>query len=197
MKRGLAATAVVSLIATGAAWAQQAPATHLTEPQARSALTSFGCANVSHLSMGPHGSWYGNCTKGGQQVQVRVDPEGKAMVAKPEEMPVTAAHARAALMQYGCSNVSGLSRGPEGTWHGQCTKGGQTVDVMVDQQGKASTGKMGHYSEAHARSALTQYGCSNISSLSSDTNGNWSGQCSKGGRTINVMVDPNGTIATK
>jgi len=198
MKKGLTAAAVVSLIATGVAWAQQPAGNRppLTEGNARSMLTSYGCTNISALSPGPGGSWHGMCSKGGQVVSVMVDPEGKAGPAT-NVSHVTEGNARSALTAFGCSNISTLSRGPEGTWHGRCTKGGQSTEVMVDAQGKASAEPASHITEAHARSALMQFGCSNLSSLNVGMDGNWTGQCSKGGRTVNVMVDPKGVASGK
>ena len=202
MKRTIAAITTIFIAGAGAGWAQTSagnPAaggsTALTEAHARSLMMNYGCSNVSALSMGMSGTWHGQCSKGGQTVDVMVDPQGK--VSTGTARSVTSAHARSALMDYGCSNVSTLSRGPEGTWHGQCLKGGQTVNVIVDQQGKVSQGMAGHITEAHARSALMDYGCSNVSSLSAASNGMWSGQCQKGGKTVDVTVDQQGKVATK
>jgi hypothetical protein len=168
----------------------------LTEGQARSIMMDSGCSNVSHLSMSPAGSWHGTCTKGGQTAQVMVDPKGKVAPAAGVDH-LTAAHARSALMDYGCSNVSTLSSGPQGSWHGTCTKGGQTVNLMVDQNGKvAPSTAAGHITEGQARSVLMDFGCSNISTLSSGTDGNWSGMCTKGGTTSMVRVDQQGKAST-
>ena len=198
MKRIVVIAAVLSLAGAGAAWAQEAPATRssISEGQARSLLTAYGCTNISQLGAGPGGTWHGTCTKGGQVQNVMVDAEGKAGPAKGVTH-VTEGNARSALTAFGCSNISTLSRGPEGTWHGKCTKGGQVQDVMVDSQGKAMMGTGKHITEAHARSSLMQFGCSNISTLSQGADGSWSGMCSKGGRTVDVMVNPEGKAATK
>ena len=51
---------------------------------------------------------------------------------------LTEGQARASLMGYGCTNLSGLSVGPNGSWHGMCQKGGQTISVMVDREGKSA-----------------------------------------------------------
>ena len=138
MKKSLALAAALCLAGSGVAWAQ---ASGMTEPQARSVLTSYGCGNISHLSMGPQGSWHGQCSKGGRTMDVMVDAQGKAGPSTAEMAHITSAHARSALMDFGCSNVSGLSRGPEGTWHGQCSKGGRTRDVMVDAQARRASGR--------------------------------------------------------
>ena len=50
---------------------------HITEPAARSMLTDYGCANVSALSMGADGGWYGQCTKGGSTRRVSVSSSGQ------------------------------------------------------------------------------------------------------------------------
>jgi hypothetical protein len=108
---------------------------------------------------------------------------------------LTEGHARSAMMGYGCSNLSGLSVAPSGSWHGQCQKGGQTINVMVDRDGKVSTGTASHMTEAHARSALTAFGCSNLSVLGRGRDGNWHGTCTKGGQVTEVMVDQQGKAA--
>lgn len=203
MNRTVATVAVLWIAGAGAAYAQSstgAPAAGgnppaLTEGHARSLMMGYGCTNLSHLSRGMSGSWHGQCSKGGQTIDVMVDPEGKVSTGRAEH--ITAANARAVLMNYGCSNVSTLSPGPQGTWHGQCTKGGQTVNVMVDQEGKASQAAAQHITEAHARSALMDYGCANVSSLSPGANGTWSGQCQKGGKTMDVTVDQQGKAGTR
>lgn len=105
-------------------------------------------------------------------------------------------HARAAMLAFGCSNLSSLGQGPEGSWHGQCTKGGQNVDVMMDRQGKVTAGRPGHMTEGQARAAMMQAGCSNLSSLSMGQDGNWRAQCTKGGRTVNASVDAQGKATT-
>ena len=110
---------------------------------------------------------------------------------------MTEGHARSAMYAAGCSNLSSLGRGPQGSWHGQCTKGGQVVNAMMDSQGKVTTGgAMDHMTEGHARSAMLQAGCSNISSLNADDDGTWRAQCTKGGRTVNAAVDGQGKVTT-
>ena len=107
-------------------------------------------------------------------------------------------HARSAMTAYGCASISGLSAGPSGSWHGQCAKGGQTVNVAMDSEGKVTSGTAPtHITEGHARSALTQYGCANISSLNSAPDGAWAGQCYKGGQPVNVMVDSTGKVVSR
>ena len=55
----------------------QAPAGSMTEPQARMHAMSNGYSNVSTLTQGQDGMWRGDATKGGQTVDVMVDPQGK------------------------------------------------------------------------------------------------------------------------
>ena len=202
MNRISTALAAICLVAPAAAWAQgSTPATtkapRLGEPRARSLLLDYGCNNVSTLSMDNQGSWYGSCVKGGQTVSLKVDQQGKVERATGVTH-ITEPHARSAMMNYGCNNVSRLSRSPQGTWHGSCTKGGQTVNLMVDQKGAVSpsTGA-GYITEAHARSALMNAGCNNVSSLSMDTDGTWDGTCTKGGRTVTMEVDQQGKVASR
>src|SRR4051794_8136435 len=155
MNRMVAVVALFGVAGSAPAWAQ-APTGSLTEAHARSLLMGYGCSNVSHLSAGATGSWHGQCQKGGQTINVMVDPEGKVSPATASH--ITEAHARSAMTAYGCTNISELSRGPQSTWHGTCTKGGQTANLMVDQEGKVSpSAAAGHITEAHARSALMNY----------------------------------------
>jgi len=137
MKRGpIVGVALVALAGAGIARAQTSEQS-LTEPQVRSLVTEWGCTNVSRLSLGQSGRWFGACQKGGETVNVMVDEKGKVSRGTPSR--VTAATARADLMAYGCNNLSALSRGPQGSWYGRCDKGGKTVDVTVDQQGKIAS----------------------------------------------------------
>ena len=107
------------------------------------------------------------------------------------------AHARSAMIEYGCGNVSILSAGPAGSWHGQCSKGGKTIDVVMDSKGVVTSGNAPtHMTEANARSAMTAYGCSNVSSLGAGPNGSWHGLCLKGGQTVNVSMDSSGVVAS-
>jgi len=128
--------AVLSLTAVSTARAQNAPQP-LTEPQARSLAMQWGCGNVSRLSQGQSGRWFGQCQKGGEAVNVMVDPSGKVSQGRPSH--ITSSVARADLMQYGCSNISQLTRDSSGAWHGRCTKGGDSVDVTVNQQGQVAS----------------------------------------------------------
>jgi hypothetical protein len=106
---------------------------------------------------------------------------------------LTEAHARSALTDAGCSQIGNLSRDSKGGWHTTCWKGGLPTAMMVDASGKVSA-EPGHteMSEAHARSALTDAGCSQIGNLSQDSKGVWRGTCWKGGNPVAMMVDPSG-----
>lgn len=118
--------------------------------------------------------------------------------AVTSQAAMTEAHARSAMMGAGCSNISALGRGPQGSWHGQCTKGGQTVNAVMDGQGKVTTGgTMDHMTESRARYAMMEAGCSNISSLNADDDGTWRAQCTKGGRTVDASIDGQGKVTTK
>lgn len=134
-KAPIAAIVLLVFATTGTAWAQ-AP-WQLTEPQVRSFVMQWGCSNVSRLSEGQSGHWFGRCQKGGETVDVMVDQNGKVSRGAPSH--ITSASARADLMAHGCNNVSSLSRGPRGSWHGRCDKGGKTVDVMVDPEGNIAS----------------------------------------------------------
>ena len=187
------ALALAACVAPGVAAAQTA----LTQAHARSAMTDYGCANVSSLSPGPNGSWHGQCSKGGATVNVMMDSAGKVTSGG---MPshITESSARSAATDAGCNNTSVLSAGPNGSWHGQCSKGGATVNVAVDSTGKVTTGQMPtHLTEGNARSILTDAGCASISSLNSGPDGSWVGQCAKGGKLSNVSVDSKGTVTAQ
>ncbi len=112
---------------------------------------------------------------------------------------LTASHARAAMTDFGCSAVHSVAIAPDGAYHGTCTKGGSTVNVKMDKDGKVSqTTGVQHVTEGRARYAMTEFGCSNISSLDNGPGGIWHAQCTKGGAPVQVMVDEKGVAsATK
>ena len=47
----------------------------------------------------------------------------------------TEGQAKSRLEDNGFSNISGLTKDPNGVWRGKGSKGGKTVDVSVDYQG--------------------------------------------------------------
>ncbi len=49
------------------------------------------------------------------------------------------AAARARIEADGYSNVQGLTRGPDGKWRGQATRGNARVGVVVDANGRVVT----------------------------------------------------------
>lgn len=135
-KTGVLMAGVCGLIGAGSAWAQSAPQA-LTAAQARYQAMAWGCTSMSRLSVGPSGNWHGECQKSDRTVSIIIDKAGK--VSQGTSQSVTSANARADLMAYGCSDVSTLSRGPQGSWHARCDKGGKTVDAAVNPQGQVST----------------------------------------------------------
>ncbi len=110
---------------------------HVTDGQARYALTQFGCGNISNLGTGPGGTWHGQCYKGGVPTNVMVDAKGVASAGSPTH--VTESAARSMLTGFGCNNISTLTMGADGSWYGQCAKGGKTQNVSVDSTGKMAT----------------------------------------------------------
>lgn len=52
---------------------------------------------------------------------------------------LTEPQARMHAMNNGYSNVSTLIKNEDGTWRGNGSKGGRTVDFVVDPQGKIAT----------------------------------------------------------
>jgi hypothetical protein len=137
MKKVAITTAVLLGFAGAAVARAQSPLQPLTEPQVRFLVTEWGCTNVSRLSEGQSGRWFGSCQKSGHALNVMVDENGNTSQGTPTG--VTEAAARAALMAHGCRNVSTLSRGSDGSWQGRCDKDGKTVDVMVDQQDEVAS----------------------------------------------------------
>ena len=187
MKASAITLVMLGSLAPGLALAQTTSS--LTASHARSAMTEFGCNGITALGLSPDGEYHGQCTKGGKLINVMMDKNGKVSEAT-NVRHITEGHARYALTSFGCSNISQLGSGPNGSWHGQCYKAGAPTNVMVDSKGVASVASPTHVTEGMARSALTDYGCASISTLSMTSEGSWVGQCAKGGRTQNVSVDP-------
>lgn len=195
--RTLIAVLALGAAVPGFAFAQGSDAPALNASHARSAMADFGCTNLSSLGLGPDGSYHGQCTKGGATINVMMDKTGKVSQATSINH-VTEGRARYALTDFGCSSISNLGSGPNGTWHGQCLKGGAATNVMVDANGVASAGGTPtHITEAKARSMLTDYGCSSLSTLTMGSDGGWYGQCLKGGSTQRVSVSSSGQMAAK
>ena len=112
---------------------------------------------------------------------------------------LSASHARSAMTDFGCSAVHSVAIAPDGAYHGTCTKGGSTINVKMEKDGKVSqTTGVQHVTEGRARYAMTDFGCTNISTMDSGPGGIWHAQCTKGGAPIQVMVDDKGVAsATK
>lgn len=109
---------------------------------------------------------------------------------------LTASHARSAMTEFGCSAVHSVAIAPDGAYHGTCTKGGSTINVKMDKDGKVSqaTGVQ-HVTEGRARYAMTDFGCTNISTMQTGPGGTWYAQCTKGGAATQVMVDEKGVAS--
>lgn len=137
MNKTLALLTLTGMVASGVALAQDTAQPAMTEAQARYAMGSFGCGNVSALGQGPDGSWHGQCSKGGQTVNVMMDKQGKVSSGGAPSH-VTEGNARAMMMQAGCSNISTLKMNTDGSWRGQCSKGGRTANVAVNGQGQVA-----------------------------------------------------------
>lgn len=60
---------------------------------------------------------------------------GLAFAEGSSAPPLTAAHARSAMMQFGCSGITALGVRPDNSYHGQCSEGGQLINVMMDKTG--------------------------------------------------------------
>ena len=194
--RPLVAALLLGAAVPGLAFAQtqtsNAPA--LTASHARSAMAAFGCTDVHSVAIAPDGAYHGTCTKGGSPISVKMDKDGKVSQTTGVQH-VTEGRARYAMTDFGCSNISTMDTGPGGTWHAQCTKNGAPVQVIVDEKGVASASNAKYITEPAARSMLTDYGCSNLSTLSMGADGAWYGQCTKGGSTQRVSVSSKGQVA--
>ena len=114
----------------------------------------------------------------------------------PPGTTITEAQARSILTDAGCTQIGNLSADDKGAWHTTCWKGGQPTAMMVDPSGNAmpDPGTSG-ITEAHARSALTDAGCTQIGTLSADTRGAWHTVCWKGGLPVAMMVDQSGKVS--
>ena len=112
---------------------------------------------------------------------------------------LTASHARYAMTDFGCTNLHSVHIAPDGAYHGSCTKGGSAITVKMDKNGTVSqTTGVQHMTEGRARYAMTEFGCTNISSMGTGPGGTWHAQCTKGGASTPVMVDTQGVAsATK
>jgi len=84
---------------------------------------------------------------------------GVALAQGTAQPAMTEAQARYTMGSFGCGNVSALGQGPDGSWHGQRSKGGAPS----------------HVTEGNARAMMMQAGCSNISTLKMNTYGSWRG----------------------
>jgi hypothetical protein len=169
--------------------------TVMTSSHARSAMTDFGCNGITPLGVAADGAYHAQCQKGGKTINVMMDKSGKVSEL-PAISHITEGRARFELTTFGCSNISQLGVGPNGSWHGQCYKGGTPTNVMVDGKGVAGVATPSHVTESMARSALTDYGCASISTLDMAGNGSWVGQCSKGGALKTVMVGSDAKVTT-
>ena len=108
----------------------------------------------------------------------------------------TASNARYAMTEFGCTNLHSLHIAPDGTYHANCTKGGSAITVKSDHDPTASqTTGVQHVTEGRARYAMTEFGCTNISTLGTGPGGIWHAQCTKGGAPVQVVVGANG-VAT-
>ncbi len=112
---------------------------------------------------------------------------------------LTDSQARYAMTDFGCTNLHSVHIAPDGAYHGNCTKGGSAITVKMDKDGTVSqTTNVQHVTEGRARYAMTEFGCTAISTLGTGPGGTWHGQCTKAGATTPVMVDTHGVAsATK
>ena len=125
--------------------------------------------------------------------QTDSDPPAQASGSRT----LTASHARYAMTEFGCVNVHSVHIAPDGAYHGNCTKGGSPITVKMDKNGTVSqTTNVQHVTEGRARYAMTEFGCSNITTMATGPGGTWHAECTKAGtpRTP-VMVDAQGVAS--
>ncbi len=121
---------------------------------------------------------------------------GLAFAQTDSAPSLTASHARSAMTDFGCTSVTTLGVAPDGSYHGQCTKAGSVINVMMDKTGKVSQLDRAKYvTEGQARYAMADFGCNNVSALGTGPGGTWYGQCTKGGSVVDVMVDSKGVAS--
>lgn len=121
---------------------------------------------------------------------------GLAFAQADSASALTASHARSAMTDFGCSAVTTLGVAPDGSYHGQCTKAGSVINVMMDKTGTVSQLPQAKYiTEGQARYALADFGCNNVSALGTGPGGTWHGQCYKAGAPVSVMVDSKGVAS--
>ena len=141
---------------------------------------------------------FGGCSAAQQTAAPAPSTVATASPAPPTApAELTEANARSILMEFGCTNVSGLSQTSSGKWHGSCTKSGAMHNVVVDTEGHASFGDARHLTAGNARFLLMRNGCTNLGRLVGHKDGSWSAPCSKAGVTKIASVAPNGTITTR
>lgn len=66
-------------------------------------------------------------------------PSSPPAASQASAAGMTEPQARMHAMNGGYSNVSTLTKNEDGTWRGNGSKGGRTVDFVVDPQGKIAT----------------------------------------------------------
>ncbi len=59
--------------------------------------------------------------------------------ANPPAAARQQAQARAELLRFGCTSVVDIYRNADGSWSGQCTKGGSIVPVAIGKDGAVSS----------------------------------------------------------
>ncbi len=178
----------------GAALAQ----TPLSAGQVRAVLMTYGCSNTSSMSLDSKGGWHVTCWKGGAPAAIVVPPQGSPVADATASGEMSESKARVVLMNAGCT-VSALSADSKGGWHAICLKGFTPAPMVVTSQGRAAADNAaGEMSEASARVVLTNYGCSNISTLDRDPDGSWHGACLKGALIpFMATVDSSGKVIAR
>lgn len=143
MKRTLLILALVA--AAGAAGAQTVtppsvgPGSVTTPPVDPGTVTTPsvpGTPGIGGATIMPPGTTSGGVTTPGVTPPSVTSPDIANLPAANAE---GSADARARIEADGYANVQGLTRGPDGKWRGQATRGGARVGISVDATGRVAT----------------------------------------------------------
>jgi hypothetical protein len=148
----------------------------------------------------------GPCSSAGQPTGVSVPTAPYPQAQAPTIFTVDQATAR--IRAAGYTRVSGLQQDWRGNWNGKAVKDGRTVPVTLDFNGNVNNtanvtggGLPRFYDRAftvdQAISQIEARGYSAVTQLKKDNHGNWHGKAVKGGHSVNVTLNYNGSIESK
>ena len=143
MKRTLFTLALVAAAGTAGAQTVTPPSVgpgSVTTPPVNPGTVTIpsvpGTPGIGGATIMPPGTTSGGATTPGVTPPSVTTPDIATLPAANAEGSATA---RARIEADGYSNVQGLTRGPDGTWRGQATRGGARVGITVDAGGRVAT----------------------------------------------------------